>query len=116
MLLLKTAPNRKPMPSASNPQRVAVACQRPEVRALTVWRPGRIFDFRSATSAGRCKPLTSLRIIVRLKGRRPLRTSETLLLLPMYGIKSLGFSPSCSIRNRRAAMASGGSIGYAFSS
>src|SRR6516162_5345277 len=86
------------------------------VQTLAVRRLGRDLVFLIATSAGKFNPITSLRIIVRLRGRRPLRTSETLLLLPMYGIKSLGFSPSCSIRNRRAAMASGGSIGYAFSS
>src|SRR6266566_3158205 len=59
------------------------ACKRRLLASGIRWR---VFVARSATSAGRCNPATSLRIMVRLKGRCPLKTSETLLLLPIYGI------------------------------
>jgi len=70
----------------------------------------------SKTSAGIRKPQTKARIILRLRLRRPERTSETRLRLPRKGTKSLLVRPCCDMRKRIAATGSGLSIGKTFSS
>src|SRR5438876_7484181 len=55
----------------------------------------------SRTSAGMRKPAAKARIILRLRVRRPERTSETRLRLPRSGTKSLLVRPCWPIRKGR---------------
>src|SRR5882672_5620929 len=83
---------------------------------LGVGNVGHWPDCPSSTAAGIPKPRTKARIILRLRLRRPERTSETLLRLPRKGTRSVGLRPCCSIRKRMASTGSGLSIGKALSS
>lgn len=56
------------------------------------------------------RPDFKRRIMLRVRGRLPLKISETRARVPINGSRSLRVSPCCSMRNSMAAMGLGASI------